>query len=420
MMRASVKTSVEYCVRVVAAMTLLVVQAWCPTAQAITVAEELKAQFAADPLTPEFTCESSSLRQALLDLSRKAGASFIFDEGLTDRKISERFEGVPVSRIIETLAGKYNFEVECIAQNTFLIQPAAAVESSNAQVPMNQATPVSASTAGLEDSLLALATPPAGAGGETTTPPEAEPTEMAIPPKHLMLEGGIRLSDKMPPVDESLKAGATFTEQKMKKLEAQAPDNQWARLPNWAGGKWKTRSQSNYYRYSYQHKSKDFSVRTFTFRAGEGLGYQTDRRGDLWEWDRANYWTRAENDEMYVLDFHKHLETKYKDEKEFTEYFVSTRVIVNRSNMRVERCYQMESIQTYINPEPGVMRCRASMKEFDETGMPVELVKGVCYSTKMKEYAPVVQCRGENLPKLFAQYLKRNNLAHLIPAGAER
>lgn len=58
------------------------------------------------------------------------------------------------------------------------------------------------------------------------------------------------------------------------------------------------------------------------------------------------------------------------------------------------------------------------MKRFDEKGQPVTLMKGIAYSKKIRDYRPAFICRGENVPKLFVQYLRRSGLEHLIPARA--
>lgn len=388
---------------------------------------ELQIRLSSDPVIEELNCESSTLKEVLLGLSRKTGTSLIFDESLPQSRVSEKYTGKRASEIMLSLAQKYHFDLDPITQGTFLVQPIAVPPETEEKSELAKSDRQrDESGAMLNDSLQALATAATSAGGSAVTVSTAgalplgipQQTEVAIPPKRVLLEGGIKLSDQLPPIDQSLRAGATITESTIKKLEAIEPDNEWSRIPNWAGGGWKKRAQSNYYHYNYQFKSKDFSVDSFNYRASEGLGYQTDRQGNLWEWDRAHCWTKAETDEAYVLDYHRSLKTTYKDETEFVEHFVSTRVLVDKVNMKVVKSYQTESIQHYTMPEPGVMKVRGSMKTFDDAGQPVSLTKGIAYSKKYRDYRPVFKCRGENVLKLFAQYLRRNGLEHLIPERA--
>ena len=113
-----------------------------------------------------------------------------------------------------------------------------------------------------------------------------------------------------------------------------------------------------------------------------------------------------------VLDYHQALETRYKDETQFTEVFHSIRVVIDKATHRCLKVCQTEAVQTYTCPEPDIMKVACSIKTFDEDGQPTALQKGISFSYRIKGAGFV---KNPNIRNYFAQYLTSHGLADLVP-----
>ena len=372
-------------------------------------ADGISALLAKDPLLPPLQCRADDLRQTLTDLSRKGGVRFIFGNGLESKTVTGNFDRLTVSQILESVADSCDLTYEGLAPNTILVQ-------TRSQLPT-----VGAAGSHDDPSSAALSCGMKSQDSSTAAPVSlissmpAQAIQAVLPVKKIRLESGVAMSDRMPPVDLSMRPGAMFSEANLTAMATAVPIDKWVRIPNWAGGCWGSSRQTNYYIYSYETKSKDFTAFDFEAKSLASFGFQRDRRGDLWQWDRANGWGKVELANSYHYSFHRAVEIDYRDEKEFIMHFVSTCFHVDKLDMRIKLVCQTQSIQYYTNPAPGVMRCRSLIKCFDENGMPKSLTKGSACSFKLQEFLPIDYARGENVRELFTQYLTRNSLQHLIP-----
>ena len=354
----------------------------------------------------EFHCQST-LQQSMLDLGRQAGFTAMVDDELKGLKIEADYVDLSVADILKLIAAKYKLAFEAITPGTILV---SKIETLDPRKSEADSAAVSASTLSA-GAVQSTAIVPIEAGTE----PEKYVPELKESKKAVLLQGGIEHHESLSTVPMELRAGAQISATKMKAMEALVPDNMWTRLPNWAAGSWKCYSQTAYYRYSYKYRSKDFDVDTFMNKGAETMGHQKDRKGDLWEWQRAHYWTVTEGEHHFHLSFHREAEASYKDEKQFTIHFIGTRLIVDKVTRKIVRTCQMESIQTYTCPDKGIIRCKSSIKVFDENGLPESLQKSISYRYKIKEYEPWNYDRGEDIRKLFKQYLTMHGLSDLIP-----
>ncbi len=227
-----------------------------------------------------------------------------------------------------------------------------------------------------------------------------------------LLKGHIEHCDKLPPVERSLRTGATVDITALKRLE---PDNFWYRVPNWAGGDWHTETNEVYFYYDYRTKDKIFPNKTIKAKATESIGWQKDALDNTWEFAYHDYVTVAECDRYYSVHLVKSAELVSTNESEYTMHYVGTTLHVAMTSGRILSTTQVEAIQTYSEQQPGIEKCLASIKNFDQEGNPVSLQKNLAFKVKVKPYRQMNSYKGRDMRKLFAEYLLNHELAYLLP-----
>ena len=393
-----------------------------------------------DKVISELHYSDESLHLVLLNLGRQSGVKILIDEDVPNKKISDSFDGLRVSQVLQSLSKTHQLAVEQVTPSTLLVKRAdvgseisqathAGTVATDKNITSNMTAPAAFTQ---PSSIQPSSTPPVPiqfgskppgstpSGSSTPTQsstPAPTPTEMTSiasfkPDKPLVLTGGVQLSERRPAVPKEFRLGSIISTEKIKSLQKLEPDNIWSRIPNWAGGQWKHQSMTAYYRYNYKQGTKDFAINSFVSKGMSDLGYLADRKGNMWEWDRAHYWAMGEGSTYLVLDYHQALETRYKDETQFTIVFHGIRVVIDKATHKCINVAQTEAVQTYTCPEPDVMKIASSIKTFDEDGQPQSLQKGIGFSYRIKGAGFT---KNSNIRNYFAQYLTSHGLAELIP-----
>ena len=359
-------------------------------------------------------CEKEPLQLALLSLSRQSGVSLMLDPQLQQREVSGTFDGLHVSQILQRIERSQHLQFEQIGEHSLYVsaseepvvtasaEPTLQPEPVSPGVSTNRAAPLS-----IDDVLKMPVT--ANANLPICGPPAA-----VFPQgKSVTLQTGIEHNERLAPVDRSLKVG---TEISVTRLKSLTPANHWSRLPNWAAGTWKTTSMTAYYRYDYQSRTKNFLVDTFMDKAAETLGWQKDRLGNLWHFVGTGFYTTAEGERSFDIDFHKQHDILEVNDDQFTVRHVGTRALVDKITRKVVRVFQVEAIQTYTKSTEGsALRCKSSVKEFDDAGEAVTLQKGISYEAKIHDYSPWNSYKGRDMRKLFAEFLMSHGMNDLVP-----
>ena len=199
------------------------------------------------------------------------------------------------------------------------------------------------------------------------------------------------------------------------KLKKLSPDNQWARLPDWAAGSFKWKFSSTYYSFTYGMKSEDYSVDTRMAKSGETRGWQKDRFGNIWEYSYKDYYTKTECEDTFSVSLVKDAELLQVSGEKFIMRFVAVRAIVSKYTQRIIATRQTESIQTYTPYAENIVKINGSVKSFDEDGNPLTLEKVLTLEQRILPYQSRDSYRGQNMRALFAEYLVSHGLASSVP-----
>jgi hypothetical protein len=242
------------------------------------------------------------------------------------------------------------------------------------------------------------------------------PAQDSSMPGRAVLRGSVSHSDTLAPVDPYLREGAVFDAGRLPKLEA---GNVWYRIPEWWAGHWRTESSTCYYardlRTGFGHRQATEMVA----RAEEDTGFQSDRMGDIWEYQHGPYVQHVDaGDHLVVQIVHLQEPVSVSDDRVVLR-FQSINVSVDTLTRRIKATDQIESIQTYTPHGANTVRCVSSIKAFDSGGKAYWLQRNVSYKKRTAPYKPWNLYRGRDLRKLFRDYLIAQGREHLVPEHIE-
>lgn len=398
--------------------------------------------------------KDSPLGTVLTTILRAAGKRPIIDPALDGTLLSQTIQGASIHQIIGNLERNEHLQFETVGSDTVYvsasIEPdppvtaaAAIAESHPTQrtndQPVPPAKPLSLDEAlgianGAQVAMGPIAPSPmipatvtytqsAPSQGSSETAPAAIPQQPTPQPTSqrgntpFALQGGLEHTERVTPVNPTLRAGSTVD---FGKLHALTPGNVWSRIPNWAGGTWSTSSNTAYYHYNYEHNLKSLHVDTFMDKSAETFGWQKDKNGDIWHFVGTDFYTVSEGARDYSVDFHKVHEILEQSEDRFVVHHLATRALVAKTTKRVTRVYQAESINVYTRGKNGTLRCKNSIKSFDAQGYAASLQKGVSYEKQLRGFQSWDVYQKRDMYKLFAEYLNTHGMPDLIPAQTVR
>jgi hypothetical protein len=222
------------------------------------------------------------------------------------------------------------------------------------------------------------------------------------------IDGGVNMSETLPPVQPTLRAGADFN---AANLPAAGTTAGWYWIPPWSGGTW--------HREMMTYIGPDGSSQTQLSRVDHFWGQQFDNRQEIWQHHNEPYSERE--------DLPKWTEWKtvvLQDPVRLTAgemqmHFRATTVQVNKKNGKINKTYQPEEMQ-FLRPEgQGKMYEESWMKFFDEMGRPLGKQHGIAHLTLTQPFQPVQidPKTGLNLRQDFLAFLAANGYQYLIPGG---
>jgi hypothetical protein len=222
------------------------------------------------------------------------------------------------------------------------------------------------------------------------------------------IDGGVNMSETLPPVQPTLRAGADFN---AANLPAAGTTAGWYWIPPWSGGTW--------HREMMTYIGPDGTGQTQLSRVDHFWGQQADNRQEIWQHHNEPYSERE--------DLPKWTEWKtvvLQDPVRLTAgemqmHFRATTVQVNKKNGKINKTYQQEEMQ-FLRPEgAGKMYEESWMKFFDEMGRPLGKQHGIAHLTLTQPFQPVQidPKTGLNLHQDFLAFLAANGYQYLIPGG---
>lgn len=242
----------------------------------------------------------------------------------------------------------------------------------------------------------------------------AQATTAVLPaPPMPLLRGRIEHSDRLTPVDASLRPGVKCDVLKLRQLE---PDNFWYQIPDWAAGSFHREKETTYYTYWYGTRQRNYDTDSFTSRGNETRGWQQDRLGKVWEFAYRDYVTVTEHDTTWRVHLVKDCELVEADQDHMVLRFLADSLTVSKETRTIIDTDQSESLQTYVACGNTLVKCDGSIKTFDDDGNPVCLAKNLVFELRTKEYKPNNQFRSRNMQALFAEFLHTHGHDDLIPS----
>ncbi|HEY9867993.1 MAG TPA: hypothetical protein V6D08_02195 [Candidatus Obscuribacterales bacterium] len=239
----------------------------------------------------------------------------------------------------------------------------------------------------------------------------------APPAGRPVLRGSVSHSDTLAPVDPYLREGAVFDAGRLPKPKS---GNVWYRIPGWSAGHWKTETSTCYYARDLRTGLADRQPTELVARAEEDVGFQSDRLGDIWEYQHGSYIQRVDAGDHLVVQMVHLQEPLSVSEDKVVLRFQSINVSVDQFTRRIMATKQVESIQTYTPYGVDTLRCVSSIKAFDSNGKPNWLQRNVSYKRRTASYKPWNSYKGRDLRKLFRDYLVAQGLEHLVPEHIEQ
>jgi hypothetical protein len=225
------------------------------------------------------------------------------------------------------------------------------------------------------------------------------------------LRGSISHSEHLPPLDAELRVGAKFD---MSVLHKEPANNFWYRIPNWAGGHWKQKTCTTFYRKNLNSGTDDYSTITYAFRQNSSLGMQQDRAGNIWQLQCPGS-NLADTDDEFIVELIDDMQPRAISETSMTICYIGTNLHVQKRDHRIREAHRVECITTSTLAGQNTMKDVASVEGFDENGQPLDLAKILCFCVRQRQFVPLDSYRGQNLKSMFRQFLNSHSMSELAP-----
>ncbi len=228
-----------------------------------------------------------------------------------------------------------------------------------------------------------------------------------------MLKGQVEHSDSLAPLNDDLRAGAQFDRQC---LPAQSTAYDWFWIPSWFAGIWQATTEKRTFYLDYETAKIDRLPKIFKQGTSERWGEQQDRKGGFWEYAATPYCNTVDGGDVVYYEYVSLKKPIKVSANEVTMLFRSTSVAVNKKTNMISSSEQIESVQVYKKIAPGLLECSSSIKEFDQGGIAVSLVKRAGPRKLTAKFRPLDQFNGQSLHMLFMRFLQSKRLNYLIPS----
>lgn len=247
----------------------------------------------------------------------------------------------------------------------------------------------------------------------TNGPPGSAPAPIKKP-GHLLLTGGVQHSDSLPSFDEHYRPGNQYVP--LEGRVEQRKTGLWYKIPPWmAAHIWHSETRTEFYWEDLKTGQIKERLYTITARADQSQGWQTDAKGDVWQYSAVPFVTRTEGDDDYTIHFVTVMEPVELSENRFVKRSRATQIEVGKRDNIIRKVEQDEQIHVFSPISDGVLRCEDSSKVFDIDGNPIRLEKAYEIQVRMKSYSPVDNVRGMDVRSSFQAYLAEHGMADLIP-----
>lgn len=226
----------------------------------------------------------------------------------------------------------------------------------------------------------------------------------------LILQGGLKMSEKIMPVPLNLKSGSSFYSAMISDNEE---EDEWIKLPSWRAGIFE--------RHTASRQRKTDSNKSHVFRSKYVTPEQVlqkDRNGGIWQ-----YLTAPEHQSIDIGAYVQYskitdneiIESSEKEELMRTK-FLSLKV--DKTSGKILEVFQQEQMD-YLTPlrKGKGFHQDSYVKWFDETGQASSKPTDEMSADMIlvKPYSLSNSYKGKDMRASLRQYLKNHNLEELIP-----
>lgn len=228
------------------------------------------------------------------------------------------------------------------------------------------------------------------------------------------LEGRIEHSEKLAPLPDGLMQGGKFDEQSLPRLNTK---NNWVPIPTWLAGTWQFKSETvthmNVIKASTRYPPVPFVLRN---EFEKTLGHQIDKSGQIWDYVKAPYaYTCKVDNNCLAYNRCMTVDIVTCSSDDYIRRVVGDDSIVEPQSQMILLTLQKECISRYSPLAADAIRIDGSTKVFDSRGNTKVLKISNMMGVKAKPFETIDEKDGENLKKLFAEYLTATDKANLIP-----
>jgi hypothetical protein len=239
---------------------------------------------------------------------------------------------------------------------------------------------------------------------------EENGTNTAPQPK--FLQGRIEHSNKLAPLGSEYRTGATLN---LAALKSGPSKNYWYQIPSWSAGTWEGKTETNISVEDLRSGYKDFQNDTQNWLIDGRRGFQTDRMGNIWQFDHGAFVSVGEADKYRGVMYVKSATPLEVNESQLVIKYDNVFFKVSKLTNKILKVLQRENIQTY-RKEGYLLKVTASIKIFDEDGVAVAKGSTLSYETQLAPFAPINFYKGQDLRAMFKDFLVEHKLDDLIPS----
>lgn len=221
-------------------------------------------------------------------------------------------------------------------------------------------------------------------------------------------------SESLDPVPNGMMQGGKFDEQAIPKL---SPKNNWLPIPKWLAGTWQFKSETVTHMNIINDKTRYPNV-PFVLRNEfqKTIGCQMDRTGQIWDYVKAPYsYTCKVDNDCIAYNRCENVAVVSSSNEEYIRKVSGADAIVEPETQVILKTLQKECISRYTPMDESAVRVDGSTKIFDTRGNAKLLKISNMLGTRAKPFEPVDEKDGENLKKLFLDFLKDQGKPELIP-----
>jgi len=229
-----------------------------------------------------------------------------------------------------------------------------------------------------------------------------------------LLQGGVKHSEELPELGESLKPGKIFDDSIL--LTPETPiNNEWFRIPSWYAGVRHSEDITIVYRYMYKTGITTTPNQKQLERQDSLSGFQVDRDGGIWDFKHLPAIQHVESDLVNAVLYVKAITPLKENADQLVIKYEEVSITLDKRKNKILMVTQQEQINSITSPQPNLLRLDISCKSFGWDGKPERLEQSVSFARITKPFVHIDTYEGQDLRPLFREFLISHQLDNLVP-----